>query len=235
MLKEKLNNIVIICFISLFLLIASSPILSLLWLVLPTGYFLYSRNYKNILKIWGFTICIWYFIFTTSLSGITILIGFENTKVIINYLLDNTFMFETLCFQTVYILDFLSAKLGFPLYIPSIINIFSVFLNLFKNDKPKCSGKDKSNASSPWWGKSSKKSEGEKSLEKCKILEKELRKSESIIPSFHKSKSTIDGKTTTTYSETWIPFIGNIINCHSRNATELEKKVYKANEKNKIE
>jgi hypothetical protein len=237
MVKEKLNHIFIICFISLFLLIASSPILSLFWLVLPTGYFLYNRKYKNILKIWGFTICIWYFLFTASLPGITILIGFEHTKVIVDYMHNNidSVMFETLCFQTVYILDFLSAKLGFPLYVPSIINIFSAFLNLFKNDKPKCSGKDESNASSPWWGKSSKKSKGEKSLEECKILEKNLRKSESIIPSFYKWKSTTDGKTTTTYSETRFPFIGHIINCTSRNATELEKKVYKANKKNKTE
>jgi hypothetical protein len=231
MLKEKLNHIIIICFISLFLLIASSPILSLLWLSLPTVYFLYGRNHKNILKIWGFTICSWDCIFTTSLSEITILIGFENTEVIINYLLNNNVMFETLCFQTVYILDFLSAKLGFPLYIPSIINFFSVFLKLFKNDKPKCSGKGKPNASSSWWGKSSRESEGEKSLERCKILEKDVRESGSIIPSFHKSKSTTDGKTTTTYSQTWVPFIGKVINCNSRNATELEKKGYKANEK----
>ncbi len=135
MLKEKsnLNYIIGICLISLFLLTTTSPILSLLWLSVPTIYFLYNRNYKDIFKIWGFTIGIWYFIFTASLSEITILIGFENTKVIINYLLTNTFMFETLCFQTVYILDILSAKLGFPLYIPAIINIFSVFSQLFKD------------------------------------------------------------------------------------------------------
>jgi hypothetical protein len=30
---------------------------------------------------------------------------------------------------------------------------------------------------------------------------------------------------TTTYSETWVPFLGRIINCASRNATEHEKKL----------
>jgi hypothetical protein len=109
-----------ICIISLFLLIQFSPILSLLWLSISTLYFLYIRSYKNISKIWGFTIGIWYLIFTTSLSEITILIGFENTTVIINYLLDNNFLFENLCFQTVYILDALSAKLGFSIYIPAV-------------------------------------------------------------------------------------------------------------------
>jgi hypothetical protein len=150
MLNEKLNYIIIICFISFFLLIAASPIFSLLWLLVPSSYFLYNRNYKDLLKIWGFTIGIWYFIFTTSLSETTILIGFENTEVIINYLLNNKVMFENLCFQTVYILDFLSAKLGFPLYIPAIINLFSLFSELFKNDRPKCSDEDKFNAPSSW-------------------------------------------------------------------------------------
>ena len=132
MINKKLNYIIIICLISFFLLIASSPIFSLFWLLVPTVYFLWSRNYKDILKIWGSTLGIWYFIFTTSLFGTTILIGFENTEVIINYLLNNNVIFENLCFQTVYMLDFLSAKVGFPLYIPAIINIFS----FFKKDRP---------------------------------------------------------------------------------------------------
>jgi hypothetical protein len=227
MLNEKLNYIIIIYLISFFLLIASSPIFSLFWLLIPTAYFLWERSYKDILKIWGFTLGIWYFIFTTSLSGTTILIGFENTEVIINYLMNNSIMFENLCFQTVYMLDFLSAKVGFPLYIPAIINIFS----FFKKDRPQCSNEENSNTSSSWWSKPLGKSEGEKTLEKCQTLEKEVRKSESIIPSFHKSKSTTDGRKTTTYSETWVPFIGKIINCTSRKSTEFEKEIYNKNDK----
>lgn len=226
-LNKKLNYIIMIYFISVFLLIATSPIFSLFWLLVPTAYLLWKRNYKDILKIWGFTLGIWYFIFTTSLSGIKILIGFENTKVIINYMLNNNVMFENLCFQTVYILDFLSAKLGFPLYIPSIINIFS----FFKNDKSQCSNKENSNTSFSWWSKPTRKSEGEKTLENCQILEKEIRKSESIVFNFHKSKSTTDGIKTTTYSETWVPFMGKIINCTSRRSTEFEKEICKKNDK----
>jgi hypothetical protein len=120
-------RIIGISIISLILLIKLSPILSLVWLNISTLYFMYIGSYKDIYKIWSFTIGIWYLIFTTSLSDITILIGFEHTKVIINYLLDNDFMFETLCFQTVYILDGLSAKLGFSIYIPAVVNIFSFF------------------------------------------------------------------------------------------------------------
>ena len=197
MLNKKLNHIFIIYVISFFLLIASSPIFSLFWLLVPTAYFVWEGNYKNILKIWGFTFGVWYSIFTTSLSGTVILIGFENTEVLVNYMLNNNVMFENLCFQTVYILDFLSAKIGFPLYIPTIINIF----NFFKKERPQCS-EENSNSSSFWWNKSALKSDGEKTLEKCQILEKEIRKFDSIFPSFHKSKSTTDGRKTTTYSET---------------------------------
>ena len=135
-------RIIGICIISLFLLVKLSPIFSLLWLCVPTLYFLYIGSYKDISKIWGFTIGIWYLIFTTSLSEITILIGFENTTVIINYLLDNNFLFENLCFQTVYILDALSTKLGFSIYIPAVVNIFGFFKKLFK--KTGCSGQEDS-------------------------------------------------------------------------------------------
>jgi hypothetical protein len=81
----------------------------------------------------GVTIGIWYLIFTTSLSQITIIIGFKNTKVILNYLLENFFLFENLCFQIVYMLDALSTTLGFSIYIPTVVNIFSFISKLFKN------------------------------------------------------------------------------------------------------
>ena len=231
MLDKKLNFKILICFVSFFLLIASSPILSLFWLLIPTGYFLYTNNYKNILEIWGFTIGIWYFIFTTSLSEKTIVIGFENTKVIINYLQNNDFMFENLCFQTVYLLDFLSDKLGFPLYLPAIVNIFSLFSQLFKNNKPKCADEENPNESFFLSSKLKRESEGEKVLKNCQILEKTIRQAESIIPSFHKSKSTTDGMKTTTYSETWVLFFGKIINCNSRDSTKLKKEMYKKTDK----
>ena len=97
------QRIIGICIVSLFLLIQLSPVFSLLWLYISTLYFLYIRSYRDIYKIWGFTISIWYLIFTTSLAEITILIRFENTPIIINYLLDNNFLFESLSFQTIYI------------------------------------------------------------------------------------------------------------------------------------
>ena len=233
--KNLLTRIMGICIISLVLLVACSPVFSILWLCIPTLYFLYIRNYRDIFKIWGFTIGIWYLIFTTSLSEITILIGFENTRVIIDYLLDNTFLFENLCFQTVYILDALSAKLGFSIYIPAIVNIFSVFSKLFKNDKTGCSekgdssDKEKKNFSSWFSFGESKKSQSEVDMSKCESLAKAIEKSRSR---FHSSTSTTDGNRTVTYSKTWVPGFGVKNNCHARDANELEKELFKAKEKN---
>ena len=123
------KRIIGICIISLFLLIQLSPIFSLLWLCISTLYFLYIRSYRDIFIIWGFTLSIWYLIFITSLAEVPIIIGFENTQIIINYLLDNNFLFESLCFQTVYILDALSAKLGFSIYLPAVVNLLSFLIS----------------------------------------------------------------------------------------------------------
>lgn len=73
MLNEKLNYIIIIYFIPFFLLIASPPIFSLLWSLVPTAYFSYNCNYKDILKIWGFIFGIWYLIFTIVKPGFHLL------------------------------------------------------------------------------------------------------------------------------------------------------------------
>ena len=75
------KRIIGICIVSLFLLIELSPVF--LWLCISTLYFLYIRSYRDISIIWGFTISIWYLIFTTSLAEVTIIIGFENTQIII--------------------------------------------------------------------------------------------------------------------------------------------------------
>lgn len=232
--KNIYNPFVGICFISLILLIAFSPILSMLWLCMFSLYFLYIRKHRYILKIWGFTFSIWYLIFSTSLSNITILIGFENTEVIIHYLLDNTVFFENLCFQTVYILDALSAKLGFSIYIPSIINIFSIISKFFDDDNAQCSNeknhdnKKNNSSSGPFSVGNSTKSQGEIDVHKCGSLAKNINKCNGY---FHKSDYTTDGERTVTYSETWIPGMGTRTNCHGRPATAIEKDLYKKSKK----
>jgi hypothetical protein len=121
-----------VSFVSIILLIFFSPVYSIMWLVLSSFYFLYVKNYKSIYKIWFITITIWYLIFTTTLAEIPILIGFKNTKVVLIYLIQNDVLFANLCFQTVIILDLLSSKLGFPIYIPAFINIIKLIIDCFK-------------------------------------------------------------------------------------------------------
>ena len=103
---------------------------------------MYVKNYKSIYKIWFITITIWYLIFTTTLAEIPILIGFNNTKVVLIYLIQNDVLFANLCFQTVVILDILSSKLGFPIYIPAFINIIKTIMGFFKPKPTHCVKKE---------------------------------------------------------------------------------------------
>jgi len=132
-LKKKyiLTLIAGVSLVSIILLIFFSPVYSIMWLVLSSFCFLYVKNYKSIYKIWFITITIWYLIFTTTLAEIPILIGFNNTKVVLIYLIQNDVLFANLCFQTVVILDILSSKLGFPIYIPAFINIIKAIIDFF--------------------------------------------------------------------------------------------------------
>jgi hypothetical protein len=114
-------------FISIFFLICFSPIFSLIWLCLPSLYFLYKRNYKNFFNIWAFTLFLWHSIFTFIFLdfGPIIIIGEGHTKNLLDYLLlnDETFWFTGLCYQTIYIFDALSQKMGFLICIPIIFPI----------------------------------------------------------------------------------------------------------------
>ena len=142
-LKKKyiLTPIAGVSLVSIILLIFFSPVYSIMWLVVSSFCFLYVKNYKSIYKIWFITVTIWYLIFTTTLAEIPILIKFNHTKVVFIYLIQNDVLFANLCFQTVVILDILSSKLGFPIYIPAFINIIKAILNFFKPPTTSCSGK----------------------------------------------------------------------------------------------
>lgn len=103
------------------LLIFTSPVYCLIGLGFSTMFFIYMRNFKQIALLWGIVLFIWYSIFTITLINLpTIVIGFEHTKLITDYLLDNNFLFENLCFQTVYLLTFASYKFNIYIFIPSI-------------------------------------------------------------------------------------------------------------------
>lgn len=129
--KNVLTPVAGVSLVSIILLIFFSPVYSIMWLVVSSFYFLYVRNYKSIYKIWFITVTIWYLIFTTTLAEIPIIIGFDHTKVVLIYLIQNDVLFANLCFQTVIILDILSRKLGFPIYIPAFINLIKIIIDFF--------------------------------------------------------------------------------------------------------
>jgi hypothetical protein len=220
-----------ISIISIFLLIQCSPVFSIIWLSISTIYCLYVREYRDIFKIWGITIGIWYIIFSTSLSNITIMIGFQNTKIVLNYLLENDFIFENLCFQTVFMLDSLSTKLGFSIYIPAVVNIFSLISKLFKDKRAGCSGtegsKDEKKSSRFYSGKT-EKTQSETDMSQCETLANKVEKGWAV---FHSSTATSDGKRTVTYSKTWIPGFGIKNACHARDASQIEKILFKKKKK----
>jgi hypothetical protein len=140
--KYVLTPIAGVSLVSIILLIFFSPVYSIMCLVVSSFYFLYVRNYKSIYKIWFITVTIWYLIFTTTLAEIPILIGFDHTKLVLIYLIQNDVLFANLCFQTVVILDLLSSKLGFPIYIPAFISIIKPIINFFKPKPTHCAKKE---------------------------------------------------------------------------------------------
>lgn len=129
--KNMLTPIAGVSFVSIFLLIFFSPVYSIMCLVVSSFWFLYVKNYKSIYKIWFITVTIWYLIFTTTLAEIPILIGFHNTKIVLIYLIQNDVLFANLCLQTVLLLDVLSSKLGFTIYIPTFISVIKPIVDFF--------------------------------------------------------------------------------------------------------
>jgi hypothetical protein len=227
----KTKHILVICTISLFLLVQCSPILSILWLIISTLYLLYIHSYKDISKIWGFTIGIWYVIFTTSLSEITILIGFEQTEVVFFYIMGNSFLFENLCLQTVIILDTLSSNLGIHIWVPGIPNIFKLFAKFLKGPRTGCSGKGDSgekNKSSCFSLGKPKKSQGELDMLICQDLAKIVAKRNPWIYDLH--SSTDDGARTIQYFMTKTPW-GIYSGCFAKPAGELEKQPFEDGKK----
>jgi hypothetical protein len=174
----------------------------------------------------------WYLIFTISLSEITILVGFENTNVILIYLLDSDVLCKNLCLQTVFLLDALSSKLGVFIYVPGITNIFSFFSKLFKGKKTGCSGKGASgekNKSSWFSSGKPKKSQSEVDMSLCEVLAKEIEKKGRSV--FYSQNSITDGNRTVIYTKIWLPGFGIRNVCYARDSSKLEKELFKSSKK----
>ena len=242
--KNVLTPIAGVSLVSIILLIFFSPVYSIMWLVLSSFCFLYVKNYKPIYKIWFITVTIWYLIFTTTLAEIPILIGFNNTKVVLIYLIQNDVLFANLCFQTVVILDILSSKLGFPIYIPAFINIIKTIIDFFKPKPTHCvkkedpgssqqkSEKQSSSGGFSFWKSSPTRGDGAiTDSEQCLELAKELKRAESTIHgNFHTTTKT-NGERTSEQVSIKVPYVDNFSFCFGRKATKEEKKQFE-NKKN---
>ena len=216
----KTMHILVICTISLFLLV-QSPILSILWLIISTLYLLYIHSYKDISKIWGFTFFMWYLIFTISLSEITILIGFEQTGVVLCYLMSDSFLFESLCVQTVIILDSLSSNLGIHIWVPGIPNIFKLFAKFLKGPRTGCSGEGEPGGRKPYWFSSGKpkKSQSELDMLICQNLAKIVAERD---PWIYGSHSYTDRARTIQYFTAKLPIWGIYSFCFAKPADEQQ-------------
>ena len=243
--KYILTPIAGVSLISIILLIFFSPVYSIMWLVVFSFCFLYLQNYKSIYKIWFITVTIWYLIFTTTLAEIPILIGFENTKVVLIYLIQNDVLFANLCFQTVMLLDILSSKLGFPIYIPAFINIIKYIIYFFKPKPTACGKKEDQDGSqqksekqsssggfSFWKSSPTRGNDTITDSEQCLELAKQLKRTESTIHgNFHHATKT-NGERTSEQVSLKVPFVDNFSFCFGRKSTSEEKKLFNEDKKN---
>jgi hypothetical protein len=198
----------------------------------PSFYFLYIGNYNSLCRIWSFTIGLWYLIFTTCMSEVPIVIGFEHTKVLLVYLLDNQQIgFRGLCFHTVYLLDDLSKILGSVIHLPSYLSVFRLLSSFLKNDKTGCSGREEptNEKSSSWFSffsppKPPKRSTRAEDLAHCTSLEKMLRQNRNFFNPFHAEASQVDRGRITRYTEDWWFGVGGGTRstCFSRDMTKAE-------------
>ena len=244
--KKVLTPIAGVSLVSIILLIFFSPVYSIMWLVVFSFYFLYVRNYKYIYKIWFITVTIWYLIFTTTLAEIPILIGFNHTKFVLIYLIQNDVLFANLCFQTVVILDILSSKLGFPIYIPAFINIIKTIIDFFKPKPTHCGKKEdpdtsqqksEKQSSSGWFSSwKSPPTRGDDAItdsEQCLELAKELKRAESTIHGNFHTETKTNGERTSEQVSIKVPYIDNFSFCFGRKATTEEKKQFETKKNSK--
>lgn len=153
-----IKNLILICFIALFLMILVSPIASFNWLLLWTFYYIYKGLYKEIFIIWGFFFFSWYFIFTGLLVGFEgkILVGEEYTSLLFSYILmkySKYSMIKNFCLCTIIILDALSYHCGFIVYIPSLLKEVLVVIKFIfggGSTSAKCAPEQKPKGSSEW-------------------------------------------------------------------------------------
>ena len=211
----------LISVISLSLLMLS-PTFSISWLFFTNIYLIYFNgfNLRDIGKVWAPTFICWYLIFTQCMGGLVdnyIIIGENHTHELLRLMLINDIWFTNLCFQTVYLLNILSAKLNVVIYIPilPIIKLPKTFNAGNEDSKSKTT-----NTSQP------RQTQTQQDFKVCGELGDPLKKAKGM---FHKTVKKEVGGRTVVAGQTWIPGYGCFSYC-SGMPTEYAKHVDPNNE-----
>ncbi len=127
-----IKNNIILLFI-FFLSLLFSPVKTPLFLFLPSIYYIYKGNYKNLYLIWVFHMVSWYLLFAGCFFNFEgpIIIGGWFTWDLVLYTKDTYSGWSTpfnwlgytlrkFCMQTLEFLSFVSDRLGCRIYIPNI-------------------------------------------------------------------------------------------------------------------
>jgi hypothetical protein len=167
--------------------------------------------------------------------GPIIIIGGDHTEELIDYLLlnDETLWFTGLCYQTVYIFDALSQKIGFLICIPIIFPIKKTYCMVNDNSSTEPTGnssKSSKNTSRSWLGGESKTTKtAREDFNQCADMVGAMKRSN--LNYFKKSVTEVskDGKRSVTASQTYVPFMGYMNDCKGRDLTESPKDLMKSN------
>nr|AZJ13620.1 hypothetical protein Pbin_034 [Endarachne binghamiae] len=227
------------CTLSFFFMVLISPIISVFILLVSTIFLSCKNNYKDIFMIWGFFFFTWYFLFTACMLGFDspIWIGGEYSRLILEYLVINTsnysgpirwytFMLENFCIQSVVLLDLISNKLGFSLYVPSLLKglliLCKSILGKGGGSSPKCSPEKGSKFFSSKVVKESKTYPVKTDvLDSCAEIRDSIRRTRGYFDLYN-GGNRISGNCHISYLEVSIPFYQNLSLCFSRNATKEE-------------
>lgn len=138
---SKHYYLIMLSIISVLFLVFLSPIFGIVWLVVPTFYFLWRKQYTKVFFIWSFFFFYWYLFFTICLLDFNgpIWIGGYDSQIMVDFVMlkytRNTLTpfwyrpyLRGFCFQTIFFLDMLSSFLGVSIYIPSLVKVLLTIL-----------------------------------------------------------------------------------------------------------
>jgi len=130
---KKFPSLHTCCLIIFFFSLLVSPVVTVFFLFLPSTYYIYRGNYKDLCFIWVFHFVSWYLVFAACMFNFegSIIIGKGFTGDLVFYTVDTYsdwsspfnwlgYLLDHYCMGTILFLNFLSKNLGCTIYIPSI-------------------------------------------------------------------------------------------------------------------